>query len=213
MAHSVAEEAYVDINGTRQWLLVRGRDARSPVLLILHGGPGSSETVLFRRFVGAALEDKAVVAYWDQRGAGRSYSRSIPPDTMTVGQFLADTDAVVDTLRQRFGRDRVALLGHSWGSALGALYAARHPDKLLAYLGTAQVASMPDGEATAYKAVLGEARHRGDATAVAELETIGPPPSQRRCDVDAAPLDRRVRRGVRHTTGALVPSVVGVELR
>jgi proline iminopeptidase len=127
-----AEEGHLEVNGTRQWLLLRGRDARASALLLLHGGPGSSETVLFRRFLGEALEGRLVVAYWDQRGAGRSYDPAIPPDSMTVEQFLADLDAVVDHLRRHLGRDRIALLGHSWGSALGALYAARHPEKLRA---------------------------------------------------------------------------------
>lgn len=166
----------MEVNGTRQWLLVRGRDADAPVLLVLHGGPGSSETVLFRRFVGAALENRLVVAYWDQRGTGRSYDPAIPLGSMTVAQFLRDADAVVNHLRQRFGTNRVALLGHSWGSALGALYAARHPEKVSSYLGVAQIASMPEGEAMAYTATLAEARRRGDARGIAELEGIGPPP-------------------------------------
>lgn len=173
---SVAEAGRIEVNGTRQWLLLRGRDAHAPVVLVLHGGPGSSETVLFRRFAGAALEQHLVVAYWDQRGAGRSYDPAIPPGSMTVSRFLDDTDAVVDHLRRRFRQERVILLGHSWGTALGALYAARHPDKVSAYLGVAQVASMPKGEALAYAATLAEARRRGDARGVAALEAIGPPP-------------------------------------
>jgi pimeloyl-ACP methyl ester carboxylesterase len=173
---SVAEEGHVAVNGTRQWLLLRGRDRRAPALLVLHGGPGSSETVLFRRFLGSALEDRLVVAYWDQRGAGRSYDPAIPPGTMTVAQFLDDLDAVVDHLRRRLGRERVVLLGHSWGSALGLLYAARHPEKVEAWIGVAQIASMPEGEAMAWRAALEGARRRGDARAAAALEAIGPPP-------------------------------------
>ena len=173
---SIAEEGRIPVGGIPQWLLLRGRDATAPVLLVLHGGPGSSETVLFRRFVGPALEDRLVVAYWDQRGAGRSYDPAIPRASMTVARFLDDLDAVVDHLRRRLGRQRVVLLGHSWGSALGLLYAARYPEKVVAWIGVAQVASMPEGEAMAWRGALEAAQRRGDARAAAELEAIGPPP-------------------------------------
>lgn len=176
VAGSIAEEGHILIDGTSQWLLLRGRDARAPVLLMLHGGPGSSETVLFRRFLGQRLEDQLVVAYWDQRGAGRSYDPAIPPESMTVARFLDDLDAVVEHLRRRLGRQRVVLLGHSWGSALGLLYAARHPGKVEAWIGVAQIADMREGEALAYTRGLESARRRGDLRAVAELEAIGPPP-------------------------------------
>jgi pimeloyl-ACP methyl ester carboxylesterase len=173
---SIAEEGRMPVGGVPQWLLLRGRDAGAPVLLVLHGGPGSSETVLFRRFVGPALEDRLVVAYWDQRGAGRSYDPAIPRESMTVARFLDDLDAVVDHLRRRLGRDRVVLLGHSWGSALGLLYVARHPEKVAAWIGVAQVASMPAGEAMAWQGAREAARRRGDARGAAELDAIGPPP-------------------------------------
>lgn len=116
------EGVYLTINGDRQWLLTQGD---GPTLLILHGGPGASETLLFRHF-NQELEMRFRVAYWDQRGAGRSYDRANPPPNMTVEQFLRDLDVVVQHLRAAFGQP-VILLGHSWGSALGLLYAHWKP--------------------------------------------------------------------------------------
>ena len=101
--------------------------AANPILIVLHGGPGSPETVFFRAS-NAALEDAYTVVYWDQRGAGRYCAKTtLPPESMTIERFIADLDELTDQLRARFAKAKVALLGHSWGSALGVLYAARHP--------------------------------------------------------------------------------------
>ena len=116
------------------------------------------------------------MAYWDQRGAGRSYAAGIPAETMTIAQFLRDMDQVVDHLRRRLGKERIWLLGHSWGSALGMLYLQANPGKIAGYVGTGQVASVPMDELHAYEFVLDEARRRNDQAALEKLRTIGLPP-------------------------------------
>lgn len=186
LPHSHAAFETLTVNGTRQVLLIRARDTRAPVLIVLHGGPGASETPLFRRY-NAALEDHLTVIYWDQRGAGKSYSASIPSATMTTAQFVSDLDVVVDEVRRRFGQKQVALLGHSWGSALAVLYAQKHPAKVLAVIGTGQVASYPDGELASYRFALDQAGRRGHVEALAQLRRIGPPPH----DVEAMLVSRR----------------------
>ncbi len=175
LAGSVAEAGFWRIGDVDQWVMVRGRSTANPLLVILHGGPGSSETAFFR-FSNAALEDSYTVVYWDQRGAGRSYSKSIPAESMTVDRFVADLDEIIDTLLARFGKRRVVLLGHSWGSALGVLYASRNPAKVAAYVGVAQVADMAASEAASYAFVLERARERGWRKAIRQLLAIGPPP-------------------------------------
>lgn len=172
---SIAEETYLDLFGTRQYLLVRGRNRNNPVALFVHGGPGGSETALMRAF-NSELENDLVMAYWDQRGAGKSYSAEIPPSTMTVAQFLQDMDRVVDYLHQRLGRTRIVVIGHSWGSALAILYAQRFPDKVAGYIGVGQIASYPQAERHAYEFVLRAARSKGDEQALTQLRKIGPPP-------------------------------------
>lgn len=172
---SIAEAGAWTIGGIDQWVMIRGRDAGNPLLVILHGGPGSSETALFRAF-NADLEGAFTVVYWDQRGAGRSYAKSIPPESMTVDRFVADLDELVETLLKRFARRQVVLLGHSWGSVLGVLYASAFPAKVAAYVGTGQVADMAASEAASYAFVLARAEQRGHRKATQELRAIGPPP-------------------------------------
>lgn len=79
-------------------------------------------------------------------------------------------------MRKRFGKDKVALYGHSWGSVLGVLYASRFPEKVTAYVGTGQIGEWAAFETASYKFVLAEAERRGHRKAIRELRAIGPPP-------------------------------------
>jgi len=172
---SVATVEYMKLGGIDQWVMIRGKSADNPLLVLLHGGPGMGETAFFRRY-NAALEDRFTVVYWDQRGAGKSFHDDIPPESMTTRQFLADLDQLVDIVRARFGKKEVVLFGHSWGSILGVLYAAKFPAKVAAYVGSGQVGSWPDCEAACYAWVLEEAERTGRSKIVHKLQRIGPPP-------------------------------------
>jgi proline iminopeptidase len=172
---SVATTADVIVGGITQRLWFRGLDARSPAVILLHGGPGASETALFRSY-NADLERHFLMVYWDQRGTGRSYRGNIPPATMTIDQFVRDLDEVVDIVRRRFQKDKVVLLGHSWGTAIGITYAARFPEKVAAYVGVSQVADMREGERVSYEFARSEAARRGDRRATKALERISVPP-------------------------------------
>ncbi len=175
LPHSIAEVERVDINGLSQWTLTRARDLSNPVLLVLHGGPGASEFALFRAY-NSALEDHFVVVHWEQRGTGKSFDPDTPVHSMNPEQFIADLDQLVDHLRAKFGRERIALLGHSWGSIMGTIYSARYPQKLSGYIGTGQIADMRANEQVSYEFALAQARQRSHEEAIAELEEIGPPP-------------------------------------
>jgi proline iminopeptidase len=172
---SVAMMTNAVIGGVSQRLWFRGLDAANPAVVLLHGGPGTSEAALFRHF-NSELEQSFLMVYWEQRGAGRSYRSSIPPDSMTIDQFVRDLDDLVELVRAQFHKRQVVLLGHSWGSAIGLLYAARHPEKVAAYIGVGQVADMPEGERLSYEFALREARRRGHRAATTALEDVGPPP-------------------------------------
>ena len=80
------------------------------------------------------LEKIFTVVYWDQRGSGESFARKINRSTMTVEHFIADLDELVQAVRERVGGKQVMIFGHSWGSALGVLYAARFAE-VAAYIG------------------------------------------------------------------------------
>jgi len=172
---SIAEAAFWQLGGLEQWVLLRGESVANPALILLHGGPGWSETRFFRRF-NAPLEESFTVAYWDQRGAGKSFDRAIPRSSMTVDRFVSDLDELVDAVCDRLGTAKVVLFGHSWGSVLGVLYAARFPGKVAAYVGRGQIGDWRAAEASSFQFALDKARQLGNRRAVRKLNAIGPPP-------------------------------------
>jgi pimeloyl-ACP methyl ester carboxylesterase len=159
-----------------QWVTIRGQDRANPVLLVLHGGPGSAIAGLAPAFV--PWERDFTVVQWDQPGAGRTFraaGRTLSPG-LTIESMVDDGLELADWLRHRLGKDKIVLLGWSWGTILGVQMAKARPDLFAAYVGTGQVVAMEEGEALAYSNVLARARQRGDTAAVAELEALGAPP-------------------------------------
>jgi pimeloyl-ACP methyl ester carboxylesterase len=132
----ISEKIFAVINGVRQGMFIQSTDAAHPVLLCMHGG--LPEYFLTERYP-TGLENDFTVAWWEQRGAGLSYSPGIPLETMTVEQFIADTLSVTDYLRSRFSKEKIYLMAHSGGTFIGLHAAARAPEMYRAYVGVAQM--------------------------------------------------------------------------
>jgi pimeloyl-ACP methyl ester carboxylesterase len=175
LTDSISEKIHVNINGIDQGMFIKGKDIHNPVLLFVHGGPGMPEYWLTQRYP-TGLEDIFTVVWWEQRGAGLSYSRDIPPETMTAEQFVADTIEVTNYLRQRFGKEKIYLMAHSWGSYIGIQAAAREPDLYYAYIGNGQMVSTIQDDVMGYELALKYSVERGDAKMVETLQSNGPPP-------------------------------------
>ena len=126
LADSISEKILVNINGVEQGMFIKGKNINNPVLLFVHGGPGMPEYWLTQQYP-TGLEDHFTVVWWEQRGAGLSYSPAIPAETMTAEHYIADTLEVTKYLRTRFGREKIYLMAHSWGSYIGIQAAAREP--------------------------------------------------------------------------------------
>jgi pimeloyl-ACP methyl ester carboxylesterase len=171
----IAHIESLQLGGVSQRIWIHGRSLKNPFVILLHGGPGASQTALFRHY-NRALESQFTMVYWDQRGTGRSYSSKISESEMTVERMDADLSELIAWLKQRYGIQKVLLLGHSWGSVLGILYAAHHADDVLAYVGVGQVANMDEGERVSYEFALERARDAKNSKAEKALLKIGPPP-------------------------------------
>jgi pimeloyl-ACP methyl ester carboxylesterase len=175
--NSIAVAEYVNIGGAKQWLLIRGCDRTNPLLVMLHGGPGISETVFWRYFNSVELEKAFIVVYWDQRGSGKSYKPELSKATMTVEQFISDLNEVVDHVCKRVDKKKVAIFGHSWGSVLGPLYAARYPEKVSVYIGSGQIGNWAASELATYEYTLNESHKRGWKRMENNLKNVvGKPP-------------------------------------
>ena len=173
LAGSISEKIHVNINGVEQGMFIKGKDINNPVLLFVHGGPGMPEYWLTQRYP-TGLEDHFTVVWWEQRGAGLSYSPDIPPATMTAEQFVADTIAVTNYLRKRFDREKIYLMAHSWGSYIGIQAAAREPDLYYAYIGVGQISHQIQSEQLAYQYALAYYKENGNTNMLRKLEAAPP---------------------------------------
>lgn len=171
----VNEAEFVRIGGIDQWIAIHGRDIDNPILLVLHGGPGAATAPLAPGFLG--WEKDFTLVQWDQRGAGKTFGRSGPVTPgVTIDRMMQDGVEVSEFLRRHLHKDRIILLGWSWGSILGAEMAKRRPDLFYAYVGTGQIVNFRKNYAVGYARLLDEARARGDRRAIGDLVAIGPPP-------------------------------------
>ena len=171
----IAQVEWLTLGGARQAVLIRGADTTRPVVLFLHGGPGAPTMYLAHAFQ-RPVENDFVAVQWDRRGAGKSYSARRPEESLTVRRTLADLYELTAWLRTRFHQDRIYLVAHSWGTYLGLLAVAEHPEWYRAYVGMGQM--VPDtatSHAVRNRLISDEARRRGDTALVARLS--GPHPA------------------------------------
>jgi pimeloyl-ACP methyl ester carboxylesterase len=164
---SISEKVFVNINGVNQGMFIKSKDATNPVLLYLHGG--MPDYFLTQKYP-TGLEDHFTVVWWEQRGSGLSYSEDIPPATMTLEQYLSDTVEVTNYLRNRFGKEKIYLMGHSGGTFIGIQAAAKAPELYNAYIGVAQMSDQLESERLAYEYMLKRFKENGNRTMVQRLE-------------------------------------------
>lgn len=169
---AIASLEQVELGGVPQWILVRGQDARNPVILWLHGGPGMPTMYLAHAFQ-RQLERDFVVVQWDRSGAGKSYG-ALGDRPLSVSGRLQDVVELTRLLRERFGGRPIYLVGHSWGSYLGLLAVHEHPEYYRAFIGVGVVAGThPEVDSVQRTWLRGKARAAGDTATLSRLEAGG----------------------------------------
>src|SRR6266853_445316 len=166
----------VRIGGIDQWVSIRGTDRRNPVLLHIHGGPGYISIPMSWWF-SRGWEEYFTIVQWDQRAAGKTHLLTDPAaiaPTLTRERMIADAEEMAAWVRREFGKDKIFVLGHSWGSFLGLQLAENHPEWLYAYIGVCQLIDGSESERRGWRFAMDAARRDGNAEAVRELEAITP---------------------------------------
>jgi pimeloyl-ACP methyl ester carboxylesterase len=164
---SISEKVFVNINGVKQGMFIKGKDITHPVLLYLHGG--MPDYFLTQKYP-TGLEDSFTVVWWEQRGSGISFSDNIPPGTMNLEQMISDTLEVTNYLRNRFHQDKIYLMGHSGGTFIGIQAVAKAPELYHAYIGVAQMSNQLLSEKLAYDYILQKFKENGNTKMVQALE-------------------------------------------
>jgi len=166
---SISEKVFVDINGMKQGLFIKSKNAANPVLLYLHGG--MPDYFLTEKYP-TGLENYFTVVWWEQRGSGLSYNANIPLESMTLVQMISDTKELTNYLRNRFGKEKIYLMGHSGGTFIGIQVAARMPELYHAYIGVAQMSDQLKSERLAYEYMVNQFKVKGNTRMVRKLEAV-----------------------------------------
>jgi proline iminopeptidase len=172
--HRVSFKGMVPIGGINQYFDIDGADDENPVLLYVHGGPGGVETPIIKRLY-RELPKAYTVAVWEQRGAGHSNSASIPSDSWTLERFIADTGEAIDYLRDRFHKEKILIVGDSWGGCLSLLAAQRFPEKLDACVALAPAIDLSESVRLSHQAMVERATMEKRADVLKMLDKAKPP--------------------------------------
>lgn len=176
-AQSVKESGFVALGGIEQWVSIRGARCGNPVVLFLHGGPGNPLSPYAEAIYGAWEKDFTLVQ-WDQRGAGKTFSRnpSTAETTLTIEQMATDGVELASYLAAHLRQPKVILMGGSWGSALGVHMVKARPEAFTAYVGSGQLVASQSNEAASYAKTLALVRAAADTKSLEVMTSLGAPP-------------------------------------
>lgn len=164
---------YIKINGIEQYLLHHTISAELPVLLFLHGGPGMAESAFAYAFQ-KELSSFFNIVHWDQRGAGKTLSKAKTNSNYpSCEELIDDLFQIVIYLKKKYNKDKIIILGHSWGSVLGTLFVLKYPQEVLYYIGAGQVIDIVENEKIGYEKVKELIIKAGNKKDLDSLEKIG----------------------------------------
>ena len=163
----------IELNGCTQWIQVKG-NVDKPILLFLHGGPGTPSMNMVRKW-NIPLLDHFLIVTWDQRGTGTSYNKKIDTSTLSVNQLVLDTHTLTKYLQKEFMKDKIYLMGHSFGATLGLQVIAKYPEDYISYFGVSQFINTSMNESSSYEWLVQQAKRNNDAKALSILNKIGKP--------------------------------------
>lgn len=173
----ISEVREVILGDIKQYIAIEGENVDNPICLFLHGGPGLSLPYgISSRHQMETINSHCTVVYWDQRGAGKTYSTNPSEVSFSYEQVEADAKALISYLRSEFEVDKLYLIGYSWGSVLGMRLVHAIPDQLYAYFGLSQVVYPLQSEQDLYEWLLNEFKSIGQTQSVLALKQLGPPP-------------------------------------
>ncbi|GAB2697826.1 alpha/beta hydrolase [Mucilaginibacter koreensis] len=179
--NGVQETYQVQINGVKQWVYVRGQDRDNPIILFVHGGPASPMaplTWMFQR----PIEEYFTVVNYDQRASGKTYATNDTlhlAATLHIEQYVNDAIELAEQVCKRYRKQKLILIGHSWGTIIGMKAALKRPDLFYAYAGIGQVINTTENERLSFEYGMAQAKKFRNEKALKELQSIAPYPGNK----------------------------------
>lgn len=167
----VSEQTYVELGGEEQYVEITGASDQLPVLLFLHGGPGWPQTPHLRYF-NSALTREMILVSWDQAGCGKSYMKNQDPERLSMESLVDNAHELTLYLKQKFNKEKIYLVGFSFGSVLGLQLADKYPEDYLAYIGVSQLTDKKQCWDESMRWLKEQAEARKDTLALRQLDLI-----------------------------------------
>ncbi|GGG14940.1 alpha/beta hydrolase [Paenibacillus albidus] len=169
--NSISVLEQVTLNGTGQEIMIRGNDRDNPVIINVHGGPGASEIPYAGKYQDL-LESRFTVVNYDQRASGKSYHFFEDYSDLSSDLLVKDLLAVTDYVSERLGKEKVILIGHSYGTYIATQAAYRAPEKYEAYIGIGQISNTAESETDILNYVVDQAGEAGNVDDVQHLQQL-----------------------------------------
>ncbi len=167
--HVLSEKTHLEIDGAQIGLILLSDKTDNPVLLVCGGGPGIPQ-YLMESLYPSVLPEYFTVCYFDYRGTGLSYDKNTDPAEMTTERYIEDTLRVTDYLKERFGQEKIYIMGHSFGTFIALNTVDQRPENYIAYLSMAQICDQHRSELEAYDYMRSRYEEAGNSSMVAGFD-------------------------------------------
>ncbi|MDD4363978.1 MAG: alpha/beta hydrolase [Atribacterota bacterium] len=170
--NSISELRKVEINDTDIEFMIRGCNRDNPIILFVHGGPCCSEIPYIREYQDL-LEQEFTIIHYDQRGSGKSYEFGTDYSGVTAATHVHDLIALSEYVKHYLHQEQVILIGHSYGTYIATMAAAKEPELYRAYIGIGQMSNTIESELDGLNKCIDAAKEAGntdDVTYLSDLE-------------------------------------------
>ncbi|MBD7911312.1 MULTISPECIES: alpha/beta hydrolase [Clostridium] len=171
---SISSIESVNIGEKVEWITARGKNKDNPVILFLSETPGESSLASTRRTL-SSLEEDFVVVNWEQPGAGKSYN-ALDMNSISIDTYISDGYEISKYLCKKFNKNKIYVVGESWGGILGIKLIQRHPELYDAFVGIGQMVSFNRSNSYSYYTALELAAKNADDKELRKLKAQGAPP-------------------------------------
>lgn len=124
--NEISELCLFLLGGYQQNVLIEGRGKDNPIVITLHGGPGTPIPFSVGcRGLFPVFTDEFIMVYWDQLGCG--INNYVVDDSFSIDTFVQMTAELVEKIKLKFPNNKIMIFSNSWGSILSAKLLERNP--------------------------------------------------------------------------------------